>query len=214
MAIFRYDPAGVNTWSNAVVKYLDEDVANCSKNFNEQVEKLIQPGVWTGAAAAQNYHDFMDTHNALLKFINSFGTAFEEAMTSVNKSIANLEVSNLGKDTNVASSLSLNYSQLNVLAEQNISKETVIYDYAVIVDIGGNLSSIRASLNDVYASLKTKIDEVNNGSGLWDGDAAEKAREELSTTLTTNMDKVLEYLEKCISNITKAGENAQNADRA
>ncbi len=214
MAVFRYDPAGVNNWSNTIVKYLDEDVASCSKNFNEQIQKLIQPGTWTGAAAAQNYKDFMDTHNALLKFINAFGQAFEEAMVSVNKNVADLETANLGKDTNVRSSLSLNYGQIDEIAEQNINKEVVIYDYAVIVDIGGNLSTIRANLNDVYNNLKTKVAEVNNGSGLWDGDAAEKAQEELSNTLTTNMDKVLEYLEKCISNITKAGENAQNADRA
>ena len=214
MAIFRYDPAGINRWSNTVVNYLEEDVATCSKKFNEQIQKLVQPNVWTGAAAAQNYHDFMDTHNALLKFINSFGSAFQEAMTSVNKNVANLEAANLGKDSNVGESLSLNYSQINEIAEQNINKEVVIYDYAIIIDIGGNLNTIRADLKNVYENLKKKIAEVNNGSGLWDGDAAENAENELSRTLTTNMEKVLEYLEKCISNIKGAGENAQNADRA
>lgn len=214
MSVFRYDPTLVNNWSNAVVEYLNGDIQRCSSDFNSQIEALIQPGVWTGAAASQNYHDFMDTHNAMLKFINAFGAAFQEAMTSVSKNVADLEIANLGADTNVAGSLNLNYQQMNEYAEQNINKDAVIYDYAAIVSIGSELNSIRTNLSDVYEKLKTKIAEVNNGSGLWDGDAAAKAQEELSSTLTTNMSKVLEYLDKCISNIKTAGENAQNADRA
>ena len=214
MAIFEYDGKEVNAWANTIIKYLEEDVASCSKKFNEQIERLIQPKVWKGAAAARNYHDFMETHNALLTFINSFGTAFQDVMIAVNKGVASLEIANLGKDTNVGSSLSLNYSQHNALTEENIGKEKEVYDYATIQDIGGNLNHIRVSLNDVYSNMKTKIAEINNGSGFWEGNAAEKAKDELTTTLTTNMDKVLECLEKCISNITKSGENAQAADRA
>ena len=201
MAIFRYDPVEINTWSNKVARYLDENVSNCSNKFSQQIEILAQPNVWTGAAAAQNYKDFTETHLALIKFINNFGTAFQEAMTSVNKNVANLEISNLGANTNASNSMNLSYSNINDFVPETIKQETIVYDYARIVEIGGELANIKSELTDVYNNLKNEINKVNDGSGLWDGDAAASARETLYNTLTTNMDSVLESLETCIMNI-------------
>ncbi len=214
MAIFRYDPIEINTWSNRVARYLDENVANCSTKFKEQMDKLAEPNVWTGAAAAQNYQDFTDTHKALIKFINAFGSSFQEAMNSVNKNVANLEVSNLGTSTNVGSSMNLSYSNISDITPSTIAQEAVVYDYITISEIGTSLNTIKQELSDVYESLKNEIARLNDGSGLWDGDAAGSAHEELTTTLTTNMDSVLESLDICIKNISQAAQNAQNADMA
>ena len=75
MAVFAYNPDAAKSWANSVVNYLNggsESVSACSRRFSEQIEKLVQPNVWTGAAAAKNYQNFMDTHQAMIKFINSF----------------------------------------------------------------------------------------------------------------------------------------------
>lgn len=217
MAVFAYNPVSVSSWSKEVLNKLNgetESVNECSKKFNEQIEKLVQPNVWTGAAASQNYQNFMETHQALITFVNKFGMAFEEAMNSVNKSVNELEVANLGRDANVLETFgTLNYNQISALSEENINKEVIRYDYAAIIDIGNVLNQIKGTLEKVSESLKVKINELNNGTSMWDGEAAEKSKERLQQTLTTNMQKVFESLNVCINNITAAAKDAQAADR-
>lgn len=216
MSVFAYDPEAAKAWANKVVEYLNggsESVSACSKKFSEQIEKLVQPNVWTGAAASKNYQNFLETHQALINFVNNFGNAFQEAMNSVNASVANLEVANLGADTNVSSTFgTLSYDQLTQLSQENINKDVVRYDYATISGIGNALNSIYSSLESINSSLSSKINELNNGSSIWDGNAAESAKENLSSTLKTNMDKVMEALNVCIKNISTAAEAAQTAD--
>lgn len=218
MSVFAYNPEAVKSWANSVLNYLNggsESISACSKRFSEQIEKLVQPNVWTGAAAAQNYQNFLETHQALVNFVNSFGEAFEQAMNSINQSVANLEISNLGTNTNVSSSFgTLSYDQLTALSQENINKDVVRYDYATISSIGAALNSILSNLEGINTSLNSKINELNNGSAVWDGSAAESAKESLLNTLKNNMTKVMEALNVCIKNIAAAAEAAQIADTA
>lgn len=217
MSVFAYNPEAAKAWANSVVNYLDggaESVNACSKKFNEQLEKLVQPNVWTGPAALKNYQDFLTTHNALVSFVNKFGEAFEEAMNSVNQSVSNLEVSNAGGTGNsIASTFgTLSFDQLSELSSQNIDTGVVRYDYATISSIGSELNSILSSLESIKTSLSSKIGELNNGNAVWDGTAAESAKETLNNTLSTGMAAVMEPLNVCISNISAAAEAAQMAD--
>lgn len=214
MSVFAYNPDSARTWANSVIEYLNgggESINSCSKKFNEQLETLVQPNVWTGDAALKNYQNFLETHQALIQFINSFGQAFEEAMNSVSSDIAEMENRNLGTDSNVAN-LSLNYAQLSELSESNIRSDEVRYDYEKISSIGEALKNIRNELESVSSSLKKKIEELNNGSSIWDGNAAENAKENLSNCLNTNMQKALESLDVCINNIKVAADNARALD--
>lgn len=216
MSVFSYNPDQVRVWANNVVNYLNggsESVQACSRKFSEQVERLVQPNVWTGAAAAKNYQNFLETHQALINFVNNFGRAFEETMNEVNKNVQNLEVTNLGADSNVGNTFgTLSYSQLQALSAENINKEVVRYDYATISTIGSELSKVVTMLNDVYSKLNTEINKLNNGSSIWDGTSAENAKETLLNTLKTNMDKVMEALNVCVNNISEAASLAQMAD--
>ena len=216
MAVFAYNPDAAKSWANSVVNYLNggsESVSSCSRRFSEQIEKLVQPNVWTGAAASKNYQNFMETHQAMIRFINAFGEAFESAMNEINKSVANLEIANLGTDTNVSSKFgSLSYEQITALSTENINKEIVRYDYATITSIGSALNSIVGELEGVKIGLTNKINELNNGSAIWDGNAAEAAKESLRSTLENNMKAVLAGLQVCIKNIQGAAEAAQLAD--
>lgn len=214
MSIFRYDPNAIRTWSNKVARYMDEDIQNVSNRFKAQIDALVQPGVWTGDAALKNYQNFVDTHNALTNFINNFGESFQNAMNAVNQNVADLEDSNLGVNSNAKEALNLTYSNISDIEPETIKSDTITYDYGQIQSIGEELAKIKNDLTEVYANLKNAIQEINNNEGLWDGDAAERARDELTSTLTSNMDKVLQCLEVCISNIKFAGENAAAADSA
>ena len=212
-----YEPTAAKNWANAVVECLNggsTSVKGCSVKFNEQIEKLVQPNVWTGAAAAQNFQNFMDTHNALIHFANEFGSSFSQAMMDVAKSIADLEVANLGADTTVSSNFGqLNYSQITEMSAANINKEVVTYDYGVISEIGSALASIKGNLEDVKTKLDSELSKLNSGSGIWDGNAAEGAKETLTNVLNTNMSQIFEALNTCISNISAAAEAAQMADQ-
>ncbi len=216
MAVFAYDPNAVKTWADEVINYLNggsDSVSICSKKFSEQIEKLVQPNVWTGSAAKQNYQNFMETHNALIKFINEFGLAFQDAMNSVNKSVGNLEEANLGSASVTGSFGSLNYNQISQLSEENINIDVIRYDYATISEIGNVLNQINSSLENVNERLKSKINVLNDGNSIWDGDAAERARENLNNILTQNMTSIFGLLKKCIEKISEAAQLAQTADR-
>lgn len=216
MSIFAYDPTSAKTWGTTIVNYLNggaESVEGISKKFNEQIEKLVQPNVWTGPAALQNYQNFLETHQALVNFINGFGTTFESAMNELNKSVAALETSNLGNASNISSNFgTLSYNQLSALSQENINKEIVRYDYATIQGIGTSLNTILNTLTTLNERLISEINKLNNGSGIWDGNAAENAKQELTGTLKSCMDKVIEALNICIKNIQGAAEAAQIAD--
>lgn len=217
MAVFAYNPDTIKTWGNSVLNYLNggsESVEICSKKFSEQIEKLVQPNVWTGAAAYANYQQFMTAHKTLNNFANLFGSAFESAMNTVNANVARLEQANLGGNTNVGSFSNLDFNTLTSLSEQNIKSDVVTYDTATILSIGSELKSIVGMLENVNNGLKAKLEEINNQSGMWDGNAAESAKTELLNVLSSNMTKIFEILNVCVSNISTAAEQAQTADRA
>jgi len=213
---FVFGPDAAKNWSNGVVEILNggpASVKGCSMEFNKQIEKLVQPDVWTGSAAAQNFKNFMDTHNALIKFTNTFGNSFSEAMTNVSKGVENLEVSNLGADSTVVNRFgTIDYSAITEMSEANINKEIVTYDYGVISEIGGALKTIKGNLESVRDSLNSKIGELNNGTKMWDGNAAEESKGTLTSIITTNMTEIFESLDICISNISEAARAAQAAD--
>ena len=213
MVGFAYDPERVRVWANEVVNYLNGgnvSINNCSKKFSEQIEKLVQPNVWTGAAAAKNYQNFLDAHQSMINFVNKFGRVFEEAMNSENRSLARLESSNLAPDTNVASTFgTLSYEQLNALSEQNILKDHTTYDYVTISSIGEELKNILFQVESVKTDLVNKINEINNESGMWDGNKADESRKILKDALDTGMNDIEETLNICISNISVAAENAR-----
>lgn len=217
MSVFAYNPESMKTWANTVVNYLNggsESIESVSKKFNLQIEKLVQPNVWTGPAALQNYQNFLETHQALVNFINGFGRVFEESMNELNKNVQQLETSNLGNASGIASSFgTLSYNQLSALSEENINKDIVRYDYATIQGIGSELNSILTTLESINERLISEINKLNNGSSIWDGNAAESAKESLSSTLKNGMDKVVETLNICIKNISGAAEAAQMADK-
>lgn len=216
MSVFTYDPEAVNRWAKGVIDFINggsESIASCSKKFGEQIEKLVQPNVWTGTAAKQNYQNFLDTHQALIDFSNKFGMAFEEGIKNVNVSVGNLEAANLGQTSTSSSFGSLNFNQISALAVENIKTDVIRYDYATIASIGVELNNIAVTLSNVNQNLDSKVKELNNGSGIWDGDAAERNKNELVNVLKTGMDKITETLNICIKNIKDAAESARNIDR-
>ena len=99
------------------------------------------------------------------------------------------------------------------ISEENINKELVTYNYNAISEIGESLKQINSQLETVVnEKLKTEINKLNDGSKVWDGDAAQGAKDSLLNTLTTNMQKVTECLQVCIDNISSAAKEAQAAD--
>ena len=216
MSGIAYNPERVKAWANSVVNYLNGDsdcIGYCSRKFSEQMEKLVQPNVWTGDAASQNYHNFLETHQALVTFVNSFGEAFEQGMNEINKIVNNLEVANLGVNTNVASTFgTLSYDQMSTLSEENVKTDTVKYDYTTISSIGEALKQIYGNLESINTNLTTKINELNDGSEMFEGNTAQGVKESLTNTLNTNMQKVMECLNICISNISAAAEAARTVD--
>ena len=74
------------------------------------------------------------------------------------------------------------------------------------------LNEALAVMQTNQAELAGKMEELNDGTGLWDGSAALNAREDLSDLLKTNMDKIFEKLDICIGNIELALENSKSVD--
>ena len=214
MAIFTFDPEGVRVWCNNIIECLNGDfnsVKCCSKKLDEQLEILIQPNVWTGEAAYENYQKFLETHQSLLNFVNRFGIAFEESMNEISRGVVNLESISEDNKNNFGR---LSFSQISELSMLNVKKDVVTYDYVQISNVCFTLKSILLELEAINNNMNKKLDELNNGSGIWDGEAAENAKQLLSSILKNNMKIVFDNLNCCINNISIAAENAKLVDRA
>ena len=210
MSIFTYDPERVRTWSKSIVESLngaDNSINSCSKKLSAQIAELVQPNVWTGQAAAQNYQNFLTAHQSMINFINHFGESFKNSMNKVNQSISSLEA-----DANVSFG-SLDYDQIRLLSEENVNTSFVRYDYNKIIQIGLVLDNINVDLQNINNILINKLNELNNSTGMWDGEAAEFVKEELIDILRTNMAKIYDNLNICIKNIKEAAISAQAIDR-
>ncbi len=215
MSVFAYNPDSLNAWSKTVVNYLNggsESIGECSKKFNEQIETLVQPNVWTGPAAYQNFQNFLETHKSLITFIDALGNAFEEFMLDLSKNVASLESANLG-NSSALKSLQVDYTKLNDAFTTTVDQSQVVYDYTRIQEIGKSLNSILTSLEGINNDLHNAFERLDDKSGMWDGNAAANAKQSLNEILTKNMSIVTELLTVCIKNISGAAEAASNADR-
>lgn len=217
MAVFKYVPEGMTKWVNQILDDIGgsgETLKSASDKFKAQIDALLAPGVWTGSAAKANFDNFLTTHDAFAKFANDFMSKFESSMTELNTQVGQLEATNLGSAGNVILG-AINKVDLANLDTKEIDVDYVTYDYATIVSIGQELDSIRKNLAVFQSNIESHLSWIANGSGsYWEGNAAESTLQTLKDSVTTNMEQINSALEVCISNITKAGENAQSADAA
>lgn len=213
---FTFDPDRVNIWVNDVNTCLNGEEPSLYRTcmlFNEQLQKLVQPDVWTGSAAARNYQAFVETHNIMVDFINLFSSVFKEKMSYITYELMDMENDKYFYDYSILNMFGvLNYNNLKKLSEQNINKSIIRYDYNTISAIKNALNIIFDDLTEVRKTLEGKLEVLNDNTGLWDGSAALNAKEDLSNLLKTNMDKIFEHLDTCINNIELALENAKSVD--
>lgn len=211
-----YNPNSAKIWADQLIELLNGSsgsIASCSKKFRDQLNSLVVDGVWTGPAAKANYDQFVKTDNAMIKFINGFGREFAKTADNLRDSIKLLESTAQG---NVRGFNLSNVNYTNVLNGEmvKIEQSYVTYNYAKIISIKNQLDSIKNNLSSVNDNIQKKINEIGKNSTIWGGDAAEGARNNLSTCLKNNMNDILANLEICIKNIKQAAENANRADTA
>ncbi len=214
MAVFRYNPSEVPKWGQTIVEIIGSKMKSCSDKFKAQIDALMKPDVWSGDAAAKNLKNFEETHTAMVKFINEFGDAYEQAVQTLSTNVRELEHANLGKETNVTP-VSLDHVALQEFSTQ-IATAEVVYDYETISSIQEALAAIKTELEGAYDELLEQIKKVDNGSGMWDGQAAQEERDEMMRILNDNMKaggKIFSTLQRCIDNINQAAINAYNADK-
>lgn len=215
MSTFSFNPA-IGKWVGQITEAINNPGTNSVykniKDFETQMGELVQPGVWTGAAAYQNYKNFDEALNAMIQFSNNFGNTFVQAMQEVTKQVANLEVSNLGADTNINGVLQdQTYLNMPNLAFMNATTEYVTYNVEKIDSIDAQLASIRSRLDEVVNHITSIINQLNSGNGeLWDGESAQAAKENLSRSLNNGYQAVVAALNVCINNIKSASQAARS----
>lgn len=217
MSVFVYKPEEFNAWAKTVINCLEggsESVLSCLKRFNEQLEALVQPNVWTGTAAQANYQDFLTVHNYLVEFTNIFGEDFRNGIKEVSSDIASMEATNLGDTSTLETFGSLSFDRLQELSATSLNTTDVIYDYAKITEIGGNLNQVRNELETVKGNINREISKLNTDESGWKGDRSNSAKEYFTQEVNNYMKKVFDALDICISNIKTAAENARVKDQA
>ena len=216
MSVFTYNQANIKAWSTNIMNYLnggDSSFETCSRKFTEQIDNLAKPNVWTGAAAQANFNDFLETQKAFKAFADSFGSGYQQAMNALRSNVANLEQSNLGTTASITDSIGdISYTSLSDLSASVITTDHVTYDYNEIVSISNNLSNIKGILDEIYSKLQSEISRIGEGSDIWGGSGAETSKQNLLDVLSKNMEVVNANLERCISNIKTAADNAQQLD--
>ena len=203
-----------DAWSKGVLNCLDGDsnsVRSCSKKLAEQIEILVQPGVWSGAALKTNYNNFFNAHKALITFVNTFGDKYKEAMNEVNKSMALLETTNLGVNPDASNYGNLNYSAIeNRIQAVSVNEEDITYDYYKIKEIAGELKKIKNTLDEVFSKMEKKISSLTDGA--MTGKKANDSVSELNLCVKINYKDIADALDICISNIMTSAENAESAN--
>ena len=216
MSVFTYNQANIKAWSNSILNYLnggDNSFESCSRKFTEQIDNLAKPNVWTGEAAQANFNDFLETQKAFKAFVDSFGLAYQEAMNSLKSAVAMLESNNLGNSSSITDIVGdISYNQLSDVSASVIVTDHVTYNYNEIVNISNNLANIKISLDEVNSNLNSEISKIGEDSDIWGGSGAETSKQNLLSVLQKNMDAINSSLDRCISNIKTAADNAQQFD--
>ena len=217
--MFIFNPAEVRTWAGRVLNNFNGGDSNtaigCSKEFGQQLEKLVQPNVWTGDAAKKNYQDFIETNNMMVALINDFGRKFEESLNQAARLVSDMEVANLGADTTVVASYGgLSYEQLSELSQSSFNTDVVRYNYTAISEIHDALTSILRRLDDtVFKNTVDRLNEIGHGTGdIWEGTAAQTANQSLVAFLNKYKEEIDAQFSRCINNINQALQNAQQLD--
>ena len=215
MSTFTYTPA-VGPWVGKVTNLINgvgyNSIYDNIKKFEGQMEALLQPGVWTGYAALQNYQNFDSALKAMIEFANLFGGTFVDVMKEITQKVAYLEISNLGADTNINGVLQdQSYVNMPNLAFINATTEYVTYNVEQIEAIDAQLNSIFQNMEQVKAEIINALNELNRGDGeLWDGQSAEDAKTSLTIALNNGYTKVSDALMVCINNIKNAAQAARS----
>ena len=216
MPIFRYDIEKVRTWANGINNLISGDGDSFRAAFNKfvaQMQIMVEPGTWTGSAAQKNFQNMDETFNTMVRFSNTFGTTFTDAIKSINDQVANLEISNLGTDTNVSGALnSLEYINIKSFEQANVQIDKVTYDPVKLATVTAELNTILNSIDNIHNELTRQLDYLDNGTGIWDGELAYSAKSTLTSIMQSNLTSIMDNLRKCISNVELATEAARQFD--
>lgn len=211
---FVYDPAQVSAWCRIVTDYISgggDSFQNCLKKLNEQLEKLVQPNVWSGESAKANYDNFIQASNSFVSFLNSFNGVFSTTMTEFAKNVQNLEVSTLGVNSNIMGTFgTIDRVALDSMSQTNVNTDKVVYNFNVLNDIFDNLRSISQMLGASYDGLNKTLNQIGDNSEFWTGDTANQMRAELQKILTNSYNEWYALLEQCTNNIMEAKMAAYN----
>lgn len=217
MSVFQYNPAYAKSWSEGVIECLtgsSDSIKVCSDKFSQAINDLKNPLVWRGPGAKENLLNFRLVHNSLVEVMNNFGKMFRETMQSFNTEVRNLESANTGGSYG---SFGANFGELNFTAIADfdegtlnaIDTETAAYDYNTIVNILGDVKSTIRIVDEVFSKIKTKANELDNGSGQWDGVHAAQMKEEINRIISKYQPELTQLLNKCHESMTTAAENAR-----
>lgn len=217
MSVFRYDKEMVRNWAtkiNGLISGGGDSFRESFYKFIAQMEIMVEPGTWTGSAAAKNFQNMDETLGVMIRFSNEFGTGFTSAIKSVNDAVADLEINNLGTDTDVANALnSLEYQNIKDNSGNiTVQKDLVTYNKEKLAEVTSNLTNIKSNMSSLSSKLTSDLEQLNNGTGMWDGELAERTKESLTSVAQRNLDTIIENLGKCISNVEQATEAARQFD--
>ena len=206
-------------WANEIIELFaggPNSIKGYSLEFERLMEKLVQPNVWQGEGAYQNFLNFDNAHTALINFTNQLGNSFEEEMRRTAEAIAAIEESNLARNSSEIKTAAqeIHYDNIQKNSETIKAQENgeITYNYYVIEEISQELKAIKTNSAELETPILAKMDELNNGSGMFDGSVAEEVKMSLKKVFTENMNEVLNALNICIENIEQAAIKAKDWD--
>lgn len=208
-----YNPNTLPTWARNVANWIngpEQSIKTCSDKIEDLMQRLATKGTWSGPAAVDNFKNFEEAHNALIKFNNQFGTSYIEIINSFKTKMSSLETLNLSSMK--IDSTSETYQKIQEASIANIDPEVVVYDYKVIASIGEDLNSILEVVRSSTDALEKEIKRVGSGEGIWEGALAKTTVDALCNIIHANMPEITNNINRCIANIKEAAKNAQTVD--
>jgi len=209
MARIKIDEYGCSNFFRNINNVISGELTNGITSFNNQLDILNDGVTWRGSDAIKNVGDLINCYNEFLNAYNNLIEYFVNDVPQIFTHYNQIISANGGQSLTIAGVSSTQF-QTKTLNDLSFSGEDG--DPDKLLEIKPLLESAKTDIQTAFNNIKTSMDQIGDGSEMFDTSAAninyaENFKTEVKTYISNLDSKYEGTLNICISNIQRAAEN-------
>lgn len=191
---------------------IEGDLTQGITSFNGKLEELNGGVIWRGSDAVKNVGDLITCYNEFLTAYNELIDYFASEVPKIFNHYSQIIEANGGESLSISGVSSTTFQQKSL---NDLSCAGEEGDPDALIQLKPELESAKNMIQSSFANIKSLMDQIGNGSSIFDTSAAntnyaENLKEEVKTYIS-NLDSRYEgTLVTCINNIGAAAENLKS----